>query len=95
MPALVAVFDANVLYSAPLRDLLMHLALTSLVEARWTEQIQEKWLRNLLKNRTDLEPSKLERTQMLMNQAVPEALVRSLDSSSQVTMKLADNARGR
>jgi hypothetical protein len=60
---LVAVYDANVLYSAPLRDVLMHLALTPLLEARWTHLIQAEWLRNVLKNRSDLERSKLERTQ--------------------------------
>ena len=77
---LVVVYDANVLYSAPLRDLLMHLALTPLFEARWTQLIQDEWLRNVFKNRTDLQRSKLERTQTLMNQAVPNALVRGFES---------------
>ncbi len=34
-----AVYDANVLYPAPLRDLLMRIALTGIVRARWTDQI--------------------------------------------------------
>jgi len=34
-----ALFDACVLYPAPLRDLLMHLALTDLFRAKWTDQI--------------------------------------------------------
>ena len=76
---LVAIYDANVLYAAPLRDLLMHLALTPLFEARWTQLIQDEWLRNLLKNRVDLERTKLERTQRLMNQAVPKALVQGFE----------------
>ncbi len=75
MAAVVAIYDANALYSAPLRDVLMHLALTTLVEARWTDLIQAEWLRNVLKNRPDLEPSSLQRTQAMMNQAVPNALV--------------------
>jgi hypothetical protein len=73
--ALVVVCDANVLYAAPVRDVLMHLALAPLVEARWTHLIQAQWLRNVLQNRVDLERSKLERTQELMNAAVPNALV--------------------
>ncbi len=46
---LIALYDACVLYPAPLRDLLMHLALTGLYSARWTEQIHEEWIRNLLR----------------------------------------------
>jgi len=43
------VYDACVLYPAPLRDLLMHLALTSIYRARWSEQIHNEWTRNVLK----------------------------------------------
>ncbi len=35
------VYNACVLYPAPLRDLLMQLALSDLFRARWTEQIPE------------------------------------------------------
>ena len=75
MPSLTAVFDACVLYPAPLRDLLMQLALTDLFRARWTEDIQEEWIRNLLENRTDLKRSKLEHTRDLMNQNIRDCLV--------------------
>ena len=34
-----AVYDANVLYPAPLRDLFIRLAHAGLVRARWTETI--------------------------------------------------------
>jgi hypothetical protein len=36
------VYDACVLYPAPLRDLLMRLALTDLYRARWSDQIHEE-----------------------------------------------------
>jgi predicted nucleic acid-binding protein len=72
---LIVLLDANVLYAAPLRDTLMHLAVTPLLEARWTKDIQAEWLRNLHKNRPDIPIEKLERTQKLMNQALPNALV--------------------
>ena len=45
MAAFTALYDACVLYPAPLRDLLMHLALTDLFRARWTEAIHEEWMR--------------------------------------------------
>lgn len=75
MSALVAVYDANVLYSAVSRDLLIRLAATGAVRARWSAQIQEEWVRNLLLRRPDLDPAKLERTCRLMNEAVRDALV--------------------
>ncbi len=70
-----AIFDACVLYPASLRDLLMHLALTDLFRAKWTEAIQEEWMRSLLQNRQDLTREQLERTRQLMNAHVRDCLV--------------------
>jgi len=70
-----AIFDACVLYPAPLRDLLMSLALTGLFRAKWTAAIHEEWIGNLLRNRDDLTRPQLERTRDLMDRAVPDALV--------------------
>lgn len=70
-----AVFDANVLYPAPLRDLLMWLALSGLFRARWTEQIHLEWKRNLLKDRADISQQQLDRTSSLMDAAIPDAVV--------------------
>lgn len=47
-PKFVAVLDANVLYSAPLRDFLLRLAEAGLYKPKWTNEIQEEWIRNLL-----------------------------------------------
>ncbi len=68
------VFDACVLYPAPLRDFLLHLSLTGLFAAKWTDQIHDEWIRNLLKARPELK-SKLERTRELMSKAVPDSLI--------------------
>lgn len=54
------------LYPAPLRDLLMRLALTDLYRARWTDMIHDEWTRNVLKQRPDLKAEDLERTRSLM-----------------------------
>lgn len=70
-----AVFDACVLYPAPLRDLLIWLGLTGIFRARWTEEIHAQWKRNLLKNRPELTRSQLDRTASFMDAAVPDALV--------------------
>jgi predicted nucleic acid-binding protein len=70
-----AVFDACVLYPAPLRDFLMWLALSGRFRARWTALIHDEWVRNLLRNRPELDLAQLQRTIDLMNKAVPDALV--------------------
>lgn len=53
----------------------MWLALTDLFKARWTEEIHQEWIRNVLKNRPDLTLAQLERTKNLMNTNVRDALV--------------------
>ena len=70
-----ALYDANVLYPAPLRDFLMNLALTGVYRARWSANIHEEWKRNLLLNRPDLSRVQVDRTSALMDAAVPDALV--------------------
>ena len=69
------IFDANVLYPAPLRSFLMYLALSGEFRARWTDMIHEEWIRNLLTRRPDLERSQLERVRDLMNLNVPGSVV--------------------
>jgi hypothetical protein len=61
MRPLTAVYDACVLYPAPLRSLLMYLALTDLFRARWTDAIHEEWMRNVQKDFPDLTREKVER----------------------------------
>jgi hypothetical protein len=75
MSNFVAVYDACVLYPAPLRDLLMHLAVSDLFRARWTTRIHEEWIRNLLAKRRELTRAQLERTRDLMDASVPDCLV--------------------
>ena len=75
MPIPTVILDACVLYPAPLRDLLLWLALAGVYRPRWTETIHEEWIGSLLKVRPDLDRARLERTRDLMNQAVPDCLV--------------------
>ena len=64
MAALVAFYDANVLYPAELRNFLMYLATSGLFRAKWSNAVHEEWISNLLKNRPDLTREKPERTRM-------------------------------
>ena len=69
-----ALYDACVLYPAPLRDLLMWLALTDLFRARWTDRIHDEWIRAVLRERPELKAN-LERTRAMMNAHVRDCLV--------------------
>lgn len=73
--AFVVIYDACVLYPAPLRDLLLRIAQKGTVRARWTDLILDEVFRNIKANRPDLEPGKLESTRWKMNNAVRDCLV--------------------
>lgn len=72
---LTALLDANVLYPAPLRDYLLHLANLDLYKPKWSDEIQNEWIDNLLLKRTDLTRHKLEKTRDAMNSAFPDSNV--------------------
>ena len=78
--AFTVIYDSCVLYPAPLRDLLLRLANTNLVRARWSEEILEECIRNILKNRPDLKPDALERTRELMRKAAPDCMVADFEN---------------
>lgn len=84
--AFTVVYDANVLYPAPLRDLLVRIGMTGVVWVKWTDEILDEVFRNILANRPDLTMEKLARTRTLMDAAIRDvqvdgyqALVGSLD----------------
>ncbi|RMG83059.1 MAG: PIN domain-containing protein, partial [Chloroflexi bacterium] len=71
----VALLDANVLYPAPIRDILLQLAVEDVFWGRWTADIHEEWIEALLRNEPHRERMALERTRDLMNQATRDALI--------------------
>jgi predicted nucleic acid-binding protein len=74
------IFDANVLYPAPLRDFLIELASAGIFRAKWTDEIHDEWTRNLLRNRPDLRVDQLSRTRELMNSSVMDCLVEGYEA---------------
>jgi len=76
----IAIYDACVLYPAPLRDTLVQLAFSGLVLARWTDTIHEEWISNLLDDRPDLTRDPLERTGDKMNLVIEDSLVSGHES---------------
>jgi len=76
----IALYDACVLYPAPLRDLLMRLAMCDLFQAKWSERIHDEWTRNVLKNRPDLTTENMQRVRELMNKHVQNSIVTDYES---------------
>ncbi len=66
-----AILDANVLYPVALSDLLLSLATEDIFHARWTAEIHDEWIRNLLKARPDLD-GKIQQRAAVMNRAIPD-----------------------
>lgn len=75
MSRFVVIYDSCVLYPAPLRDLLMRLALADLYQAKWTKDIHREWIQSLLKNRPDLTEERLESIRSKMDLHVRDCLV--------------------
>jgi len=71
----IAFLDASVLYPAPLRDLLLELAVSDLYHAKWSDAVHEEWITAVLENRPDLTRTQIERTRDLMNMHARDALV--------------------
>lgn len=75
MSQYTALLDANVLYPAPLRDLLLQIAVTDLFKAKWTADIHREWIGALLRNEPGRDRAALERTRDLMDRATRDSLV--------------------
>jgi hypothetical protein len=75
--AFTALFDACVLYPPSVRDVLLSLAVTDLFRARWTSRIQEEWLEAVLRDRPAISDG-LKRTQQIMLEVVPDAIIARL-----------------
>ena len=74
-----AVLDACILYSAPLRDFFMRLAV-KLYQPKWSDTIHDEWIDNVLTNRPDLTRAQLTRTRELMNKHGGACLVAGYES---------------
>ena len=84
---LTAFLDANALYPAELRNLLMRLALAEAYRPHWSDRVQKEWTEALARDRPDLPSEKIERVRALIEQHIPEATVDGYDTLvSQLTL---------
>ena len=72
---MVAFLDASVLYPATMRSVLMYLAVAGTYRARWSAGVQDEWIAALARDRPDIDPERLERTRLLMDTRIPDAVV--------------------
>jgi predicted nucleic acid-binding protein len=77
--SLVALLDANVLWSAAVWDTLLLAVEHDLFRPAWSERILDEMARNLKSKRPDLDPARIDRTVSLMLAHFPEAVVSDYD----------------
>lgn len=70
-----ALLDANVLYPAPIRDILLQLAKDDMYRARWTDAIQLEWIEALLRKEPWRDRDRLERTRKRMDSETRDSLI--------------------
>ncbi len=73
-PAIV-ILDACVLYPFHLRNIIVQIAADRLVDARWTDEIHNEWIRNLVADVPGIPIERMRITRKLMNDALPDATV--------------------
>jgi hypothetical protein len=66
-----AILDANVLYPALLRDLLLSLAHADLYSAKWSADIRDEWSRSLLRDKPHM-AAKIHEAAQAMESAIPD-----------------------
>jgi predicted nucleic acid-binding protein len=79
---IVAVCDACVLYSITMADLLTSLGEAGLYHPRWTREIHDEWIRNVIENRGEsgvVTREKLEARRTAMTKAIEDSLVEDYD----------------
>ncbi len=77
---LAALLDANVLYPAPVRDLLLQLTVTDINKAKWTRDIHREWIESLLGNEPQRDRAALERTRDRMDSKTRDCLIIGYES---------------
>jgi hypothetical protein len=90
MANFTVVYDACVLYPASLRDLIIELARTGMLRAKWTARIHAEWINAVSRDRPELDRVRLERVAELMNSAVPDCLVTGFESIESGLTSLPD-----
>jgi hypothetical protein len=76
----IAVFDSCILYPFHLRNIIVQVAVDRLVHARWTNEIHDEWMRNLVAQVPAISMARLQVTCELMNGVLPTATIRGYEA---------------
>jgi hypothetical protein len=71
----IVIYDSCIFYSFTLRNLFVQLAMTGLFHAKWSEEIHQEWMSNLLRDRPGLSLEKVKKIKDLIDKSVPDCLV--------------------
>ena len=83
-------YDACIVYPAAVRDLVIELARTELLRAKWTARIHPEWINSAIRDWPGLSPARLERAAELISAAAPDCLVTGFESLEAGLMSLPD-----
>ena len=72
---IAAFLDANALYPATLRSVLMELARNKAFRVLWSEQVHQEWMEALKRQRPHIPPGRIERMRHLMEAYVEDATI--------------------
>ena len=73
------VYDACVLHSGSLRDLLLHIAATDFVQPHWSDEIHEEWISSLVRRSSGVPRESLERTRRRMDTEFENSLTKGYE----------------
>jgi len=79
MPDPIVLCDANIFYSILMTDLVLSLGEVGLFRPRWTDEIHEEWIRNLLEDQPQRTREELERRRAFMDQAIGHDLIENYE----------------
>jgi len=83
------VYDACVLHSGSLRDLLLNIAYTNFVQPYWSDEIHEEWIDSLIRRCPSVPRESLERTRYWMDAEFTSSLTKGYESLI-LTLELPD-----
>ena len=83
------IYDACVLHSGSLRDLVLHIAAVGLVHPHWSDKIHEEWTDSLIRRCPGVSRESLERTRRRMDTDFKNSLIKGYESLAS-TLELPD-----
>jgi hypothetical protein len=63
----IVVYDSCIFYSFTLRNLFVQLAMMGLFRAKWSEEIHDEWISNLLQDRLGISHEKVKKIKDLID----------------------------